>query len=156
MAIWVCSWFERKQSLWKDTLECTLLWARECKYVPLFEHHILTSQLQVQLTTTHDISLTLPSAVVTSSPAASASKILALIENEEGKYQSSLNETYHEMGEKTFKGLRRALPLTRQKLDWDKVGVWSFTSSLWLTFYKVLGYKLGAELSASKGVFGNS
>ncbi|KAJ7794178.1 hypothetical protein B0H14DRAFT_3093833 [Mycena olivaceomarginata] len=70
----------------------------------------------------------------------SASKILALIENEEGKYQTSLNDTYQEMGEKTFKGLRRALPLTRQKIDWDKV----------------LGYKLGAELASSKGMFGGS
>ena len=58
---------------------------------------------------------------MTSSPSAAASKILALIEDEEGKYQTSLNDTYHEMGEKTFKGLRRALPLTRQKIDWDKV-----------------------------------
>ncbi|KAG5352918.1 hypothetical protein C0989_012155 [Termitomyces sp. Mn162] len=88
----------------------------------------------------HDTSLTLPPAVVTSTPSASASKILALIGDEEGNYQTSLNETYQEMGEKTFKGLRRALPLTRQKIDWDKV----------------LGYKLGAELTSSKGVFGNS
>ncbi|KAJ7935556.1 F-actin-capping protein subunit alpha, partial [Mycena leptocephala] len=57
---------------------------------------------------------------IRSSPSSSASKILALIEDEEGKYQTSLTDTYQEMGEKTFKGLRRALPLTRQKLDWDK------------------------------------
>ncbi|KAG6918751.1 hypothetical protein DXG01_011942 [Tephrocybe rancida] len=97
-------------------------------------------QGNVQLATTQDISLTLPPAVVTSTPSASASKILALIGDEEGNYQTSLNETYREMGEKTFKGLRRALPMTRQKIDWDKV----------------LGYKLGAELTSSKGVFGNS
>ncbi|KAF8073794.1 F-actin-capping protein subunit alpha [Lyophyllum atratum] len=97
-------------------------------------------QGNVQLATTHDVSLNLPPAVVTSTPSASASKILALIGDEEGNYQMSLNETYHEMGEKTFKGLRRALPMTRQKIDWDKV----------------LGYKLGAELTSSKGVFGNS
>ncbi|KAJ7784647.1 F-actin-capping protein subunit alpha [Mycena metata] len=97
-------------------------------------------QGNVQLSTTHTISLSLPAAIVTSSPSSSASKILALIENEEGKYQESLNDTYQEMGEKTFKGLRRALPLTRQKLDWDKV----------------LGYKLGAELASSKGMFGGS
>ncbi|KAF8208854.1 F-actin-capping protein subunit alpha [Mycena galopus ATCC 62051] len=97
-------------------------------------------QGNVQLSTTHTISMSLPAAIVTSSPTASASKILALIEDEEGKYQTSLNDTYTEMGEKTFKGLRRALPLTRQKIDWDKV----------------LGYKLGAELASSKGMFGGS
>lgn len=68
----------------------------------------------------------------------SASKVLALIETEESNYQESLGETYQAMGEKTFKGLRRALPMTRSKLDWDKV----------------LGYKLGAELTANKGAFG--
>jgi capping protein alpha len=81
-----------------------------------------------------------------------------LIENEEGKYQTSLNDTYQEMGEKTFKGLRRALPLTRQKIDWDKV------SRCLLDVYnvsltrrsQVLGYKLGAELASSKGMFGGS
>ncbi|KAJ7440910.1 F-actin-capping protein subunit alpha [Mycena galericulata] len=98
-------------------------------------------QGNVQLSTTHTISLSLPAAVVASSPSASASKILALIEDEEGKYQTSLNDTYQEMGEKTFKGLRRALPVTKQKIDWDRA----------------LGpYKLGQELASSKGMFGNS
>ncbi|KAK7056691.1 F-actin-capping protein subunit alpha [Paramarasmius palmivorus] len=97
----------------------------------------------VQLSTTHTISIPLTSAIVTSPPNNAASKILALIETEEGKYQTSLNDTYHEMSEKTFKSLRRALPMTRQKLDWDKACT-----------THVLGYKLGAELSSSKGNFG--
>jgi hypothetical protein len=52
---------------------------------------------------------------------ASASKILALIQAEETKYQLSLNEAYQEMGDKSFKSLRRALPMTRAKLDWERV-----------------------------------
>ncbi len=61
------------------------------------------------------------------------------------------------MGEKTFKGLRRALPLTRQKMDWDKACSHFFTLLAVLIFPpQVLGYKLGAELSSSKGVFGSS
>ncbi|KAJ4482207.1 F-actin-capping protein subunit alpha [Lentinula aciculospora] len=94
-------------------------------------------QGNVQLSTTHSISIALPPGIVTASPESAGTKILALIQTEEGKYQTSLNDTYHEMAEKTFKSLRRALPMTRSKLDWEKV----------------LGYKLGAELSSSKGAF---
>lgn len=84
---------------------------------------------------------------MTSAPAQSASKILALIEDEEGRYQTSLNDTYHEMGEKTFKGLRRALPMTRQKLDWDKVrGRSTFSEPL-------LIYRAGSRLQAGRGAF---
>ncbi|XP_006462689.1 hypothetical protein AGABI2DRAFT_193792 [Agaricus bisporus var. bisporus H97] len=90
-------------------------------------------QGNVQLTTAHDVSFNLPPGI-TFSDSSAASKILALVEDEESKYQISLNETYQEMSEKTFKSLRRALPLTRSKIDWDKI----------------LGYKLGAELSGSK------
>lgn len=78
---------------------------------------------QVQLETSHDISIPIPPAVVNASPNAMASKIFALIEAEETRLQTSLNVAYHDMGEKAFKGLRRALPLTRQKIDWDKVGL---------------------------------
>ncbi|KZT27390.1 F-actin capping protein, alpha subunit [Neolentinus lepideus HHB14362 ss-1] len=97
-------------------------------------------QGNVQLETNHTLTVPLPPAITPANATASASKLLALIEEEEGKYQTSLNDAYTEMSEKTFKALRRALPLTRSKIDWDRV----------------LGYKLGAELSASKGVFAES
>lgn len=97
-------------------------------------------QGNVQLETKHQVSIVLPTTISASSPGPSTKKVLALIADQEGAYQESLGDVYHEMGEKSFKGLRRALPLTRQKLDWDKV----------------LGYKLGAELSSSKAVFGGS
>jgi len=94
-------------------------------------------QGNVQLETSHDLSIPIPPAIFNASPNSAANKIFALIEAEETRLQTSLNESYHEMSEKAFKGLRRALPLTRQKIDWDKV----------------MGYKLGAELTASKGAF---
>ncbi|PAV17001.1 F-actin capping alpha subunit [Pyrrhoderma noxium] len=98
-------------------------------------------QGNVQLSTTHDSSFMIPPTISLSTPPKqTAEKILAIIEHEESKYQNSLSDAYQEMSEKTFKSLRRALPLTRQKLDWDKV----------------LGYKLGAELTASRGVLGGS
>jgi len=90
-------------------------------------------QGNVQLQTIHTPSISLPSPHPIQATQQSASKFLKLIETQEGQYQTSLANIYHEMGEKTFKGLRRALPMTRSKMDWDKV----------------LGYKLGAELSSS-------
>lgn len=90
-------------------------------------------------------------------------KLLKLIEIQEGEYQTSLANVYHEMGEKTFKGLRRALPMTRSKMDWDKVGKYrsvillcsSLLTYIFRASTQVLGYKLGAELSASNtGRFG--
>jgi len=98
----------------------------------------------VQLQTSHTPTISFPPSSLSSSssslsPSTIASKLLASIDIQESAYQTSLNDAYAEMGEKTFKGLRRALPLTRQKLDWDKV----------------MGYKLGAELAANKSGFGN-
>ncbi|KIP04661.1 hypothetical protein PHLGIDRAFT_129345 [Phlebiopsis gigantea 11061_1 CR5-6] len=97
-------------------------------------------QGNVQLSTSHTVSLELPQTITASNAAASANKILALIETEEARYQTSLNAAYQTMGDKMFKALRRALPLTRAKLDWDRV----------------LGYKLGQEITANKGGFGSS
>ncbi|KAG0177863.1 F-actin-capping protein [Apophysomyces sp. BC1021] len=47
------------------------------------------------------------------------------------RYHNAMNNSYNELAENTFKGLRRALPLTRHKLDWNKI----------------LNYKIGSELT---------
>jgi len=91
-------------------------------------------QGNVQLSTSFTPKLTLPHSAP--DPAA-AKQLLAQISEQEGKYQAALSDTYQDLGEKSFKPLRRALPMTRNKLDWEKV----------------TGYKLGAELQASRGGF---
>jgi capping protein alpha len=47
------------------------------------------------------------------------------------KYHSSMNDSYGDLAENTFKGLRRVLPMTRNKMDWNKI----------------LNYKIGNELA---------
>ncbi|RDA93889.1 hypothetical protein CP533_4504 [Ophiocordyceps camponoti-saundersi (nom. inval.)] len=39
----------------------------------------------------------------------------------EKKYQDELNRSFVKLSEGAFKGLRRQLPVTRQKIEWDKV-----------------------------------
>ncbi len=39
----------------------------------------------------------------------------------EKKYQEELNRSFTSLSEGAFKALRRQLPVTRQKIEWDKV-----------------------------------
>lgn len=48
----------------------------------------------------------------------------------EKKYQEELNRGFVSLSEGAFKGLRRQLPVTRQKIEWDKV----------------TGYRLGQDI----------
>ncbi|KAG9254654.1 F-actin-capping protein subunit alpha [Emericellopsis atlantica] len=52
------------------------------------------------------------------------------ISSAERKYQEELNKGFVSLSEGAFKGLRRQLPVTRQKIEWDKV----------------TGYRLGQDL----------
>lgn len=60
-----------------------------------------------------------------------ANAIVKAIEKAEKEYQMAINDSYTELSENTFKELRRALPFTRNKVDW----------------HKILNYKIGSELS---------
>jgi len=83
----------------------------------------------VQLNSNKDIVLS--TSTTTENPAAAVAAYVRLIGKAENEYQTALNESYIELSENTFKSLRRALPLTRHKLDWDKI----------------LNYKIGQELA---------
>jgi len=60
----------------------------------------------------------------------SAQALMKAIEKSEKEYQAAIEDNYVTMSETSFKSLRRQLPITRTRLDWNKIA----------------GYKLGAEL----------
>ncbi|KAL1871177.1 hypothetical protein VTK73DRAFT_2228 [Phialemonium thermophilum] len=59
--------------------------------------------------------------VSASVPSGTGSGIVKEISSGEKKYQEELNRGFSDLSEGAFKGLRRQLPVTRQKIEWDKV-----------------------------------
>lgn len=69
-------------------------------------------QGNVQLATNVKPSLSLPDSItVASSPQDIAKAVIKVISKAEEEYQLELNEAYRELSEKTFRSLRRALPV---------------------------------------------
>ncbi|PNS15319.1 hypothetical protein CAC42_5490 [Sphaceloma murrayae] len=54
----------------------------------------------------------------------SGAEVVRQIALAEKKYQEELNRGFAELNEGVFKGLRRQLPVTRQRVEWDKVGAY--------------------------------
>ena len=52
----------------------------------------------------------------------SGSDVVKQIAVTEKKYQEDLNRAFGQLSEGAFKGLRRQLPVTRQRIEWDKIG----------------------------------
>lgn len=71
------------------------------------------------------------SSLSTSSNAAAVIKEIGKVER---AYQEELNRAFVGLSEGAFKGLRRQLPVTRQKVEWEKVG----------------GYRLGSDLRGGR------
>jgi len=80
----------------------------------------------VQLTTSFEKT----TKVTLGNPDASAQAIIKAIEKSEKEYQTGLDDNYITMSDTSFKSLRRVLPVTRNKIEWNKIA----------------GYKLGQEL----------
>ncbi|PBP15660.1 pyruvate dehydrogenase E1 component beta subunit [Diplocarpon rosae] len=76
----------------------------------------------VRLLTTKPVSASVSSS--------SATTIVREITNAEKKYQEEVNKGFNNLSEGAFKGLRRQLPITRQKIEWDKIA----------------GYRLGQDI----------
>lgn len=51
-----------------------------------------------------------------------AEAVVREIVKAENKFQEELNKAFTSMAEGSFKGLRRQLPVTRQRVDWEKIG----------------------------------
>lgn len=61
---------------------------------------------------------------------ASAAEVVRQIASAEKKYQEDLNKAFASLSEGAFKQLRRQLPITRQKIEWEKIS----------------GYRLGQDI----------
>lgn len=87
----------------------------------------------VQLNTDKECLLNLPSSNTMQDAVQFAESMVKLIKDAEMEYQTALNESYVQLADNTFKSLRRVLPITRNKLDWNKI----------------LNYKIGNSLAAA-------
>lgn len=62
-----------------------------------------------------------PVPTISTGSSASAMEVVRAIAAVERKYQEDLNRAFTSLNEGAFKGLRRQLPVTRQKVEWEKI-----------------------------------
>ncbi|KAL4760589.1 F-actin-capping protein subunit alpha [Aspergillus foveolatus] len=110
---------------------------RSIYQIPVGDSTTVTGKIHVDVHYYEDgnVALNTKKPLNISVPNASAESIISRIASAERNYQEELNKAFGQMAEGAFKSLRRQLPITRQKVEWEKVG----------------GYRLGQDISGGKG-----
>lgn len=81
-----------------------------------------------------NVALNTKKPITLSVPSLTASAVISKIAVAEREYQEELNRAFSRLSEDAFKSLRRQLPITRQKVEWEKVG----------------GYRLGQDIAGGR------
>jgi len=101
---------------WRSVYHCTVGGEVQVKGTIKIQVHYYEDG-NVQLNTTTNKAFKAPGG-----DAASAAKhTIDMIKKTEQAFHTALEVSYNTMGDTTFKALRRALPLTRTKIDWQKI-----------------------------------
>ena len=70
-----------------------------------------------------------------SSVGSEARDLIRQIAMVEKKYQEELNRGFNALSEGAFKGLRRQLPVTRQKVEWEKISSYRVSTYSFANYY---------------------
>ena len=101
----------------------------------------------VRLTTTKSVPVTPILASLT------GPEVMRHVAQIEKKYQEDLNGGFTSLSEGSFKSLRRQLPITRQKVEWEKVGGYrvrpSFAYSL-MRLHALIPVQLGQDIGGGR------
>ena len=110
-------------------------WRGTYLYNPLTSSLTGTIKVNVHYYEDGNVALTTTKKINIDNAGSTGAEVVRKLAQAERAYQEELNRAFVGMNEQSFKSLRRQLPVTRQKVEWDKVG----------------GYRLGSDIRGGAG-----